>query len=69
MEMMISYKNGRKNTYIKEGKYMFISNIKISPKNSSKTSKEKDDDDFNIYDDINLMVNMINKKKNMKNLY
>ena len=31
MEMMISYKNGRKNTYIKEGKYMFISNIKISP--------------------------------------
>ena len=69
MEMMISHKNGRKNTYIKEGKYMFISNIKISPKNSNKTSKEKDDDDFNIYDDMNLMVNMINKKKNIKNLY
>lgn len=62
MEMMISYKNGRKNTYIKEGKYIFISNMKSSKKINEDITQSID---FNVYDDINLMVNMINKKKNI----
>lgn len=62
MEMMISYKNGRKNTYIKEGKYIFISNMKSSKKINEDITQSID---FNIYDDMNLMVNMINKKKNI----
>lgn len=62
MEMMISYKNGRKNTYIKEGKYIFISNMKSSKKINEDI---KQSIDFDIYDDMDLMVNMINKKKNI----
>ena len=62
MEMMISYKNGRKNTYIKEGKYIFMSNMKSSKKINEDI---KQSIDFDIYDDMNLMVNMINKKKNI----
>ena len=66
MEMMISYKKGRKNTYIKEGKYMFISNIKISPKNSNKTSKEKDDDDklLRQIEVCNKIINILAKESN-----
>lgn len=62
MEMMISYKNGRKNTYIKEGKYIFISNMKSSKKINEDITQSID---FIVYDDINLMVNMINRKKNI----
>ena len=58
--MMISYKNGRKNTYIKEGKYIFIINMKSSKKINEDITQSID---FNVYDDINLMVNMINKKR------
>ena len=59
MEMMISYKNGRKNTYIRQGNYIFMSNIKSSSKNIDKRYEEND---FDKYEDINLMVNMINKR-------
>jgi len=68
MEMMISYKNGRKNTFIKEGKYIYISDIKSVSNKKNLIIEEKntfleENEEFNLFDDINLMVNLVSKRR------
>lgn len=68
MEKMINYKNGRKNTFIKEGKYIYISDIKsVSNKKNSMIEEVniflEEKEEVNIFDDINLMVNLVSKRR------